>query len=135
MRIRVDELENEGISSLTKCEQMVMKTIWDAADEELGLQDVMERVNAKYKRDWKPQTVSTFLARLASKGFLKYYRKGRIFYYTILIPIDEYRSKVTSDFVDFWDNGNADQAIADLMHYRPLRPEEISGIKELLKNL
>ena len=62
--------------NMTDCELLVMKCIWDTP-EELTLPDIVTLVNEKFKKDWKPQTVSTFLARLVRKGFLEMYRKGR----------------------------------------------------------
>ena len=35
------------LENLTDCEQLVMKTVWDA-EEELSLMEVMQRVNDKY---------------------------------------------------------------------------------------
>ena len=51
---------------LTGCEKLIIKTIWDA-DEELSLMEIVQRVNDKYHKNWKPQTVSTFLAKLRKK--------------------------------------------------------------------
>ena len=34
------------LENLTDCEQLVMKTVWDA-DEELSLMEIMQRVNDK----------------------------------------------------------------------------------------
>ncbi|MDE7231929.1 MAG: BlaI/MecI/CopY family transcriptional regulator, partial [Lachnospiraceae bacterium] len=48
---------------LTDCEEMVMKTVWDA-ERELGLMDITLGLNETCKKNWKPHTVSTFLARL-----------------------------------------------------------------------
>ena len=42
------------LASLTDCEQLVMKTVWDA-EEELSLMEIMQRVNDRYHKDWKPQ--------------------------------------------------------------------------------
>lgn len=93
---------------LTDCEQLVMKTVWDAA-EELSLMEIMQRVNDCYLKEWKPQTVSTFLARLVKKGYLENYRKGRFFFYRVLIPMEEYRNQLTMDYVKFWYPGNEDE--------------------------
>lgn len=69
-----------SIERLTNCEELVMKIIWDADGEELCLMDVMDRVNSKYKKNWKPQTVSTFLARLVRKKYIQSHRNGRQFF-------------------------------------------------------
>lgn len=118
---------------LTSCEELVMKIVWDAA-EELSLMDVVYRVNEIHHKAWKPQTVSTFLARLVSKQYLRHYRQGRVFYYQVLIPLEEYTARLTNDFVEIWGHGNADEFLKDLMRIRPLRAEEIEKIKILLVN-
>ena len=96
------------LENLTDCEQLVMKTVWDS-EEELSLMEIMQRVNDKYHKEWKPQTVSTFLARLVRKGYLRHYRQGRVFFYQILVPLDEYKGQLTSDYVTFWNHDNADE--------------------------
>ena len=63
-------------NDISACEKLVMKVIWDST-EELALQEVMDGVNHENGKNWKPQTVSTFLSRLVKKGFLNMYRKGR----------------------------------------------------------
>lgn len=96
------------MEKLTDCEQLVMKAVWDAT-EELCLMEIMQRVNDRYSKEWKSQTVSTFLARLVNKGYLRHYRKGRVFFYQILIPMEEYRTQLTKDYLMFWYSGNEDE--------------------------
>jgi predicted transcriptional regulator len=119
---------------LTDCEQLVMKVVWDAEDE-LSLMEVMDRVNDKYHKNWKPQTVSTFLARLVKKGYLRHYRQGRVFFYQILVPLEEYKGQITSDYVSFWNHDNADEFLCALSNERPLRQDEIERINKLINGL
>lgn len=120
--------------ALTDCEQLVMKTVWDA-EEELSIMEIMQRVNDKYHKKWKPQTVSTFLARLVRKGYLRHYREGRVFFYQVLIPMEEYKAQMTKEYVDFWNHGNADEFLCALVQQRSLRPDEIERIKALIRRL
>lgn len=53
----------------------------------------MVTANKEFKHEWKPQTVSTFLARLVRKGYLTMIRRGRCCYYTPTILLEEYRLK------------------------------------------
>ena len=122
------------LENLTDCEQLVMKTVWDAA-EELSLMEVMQRVNDKYHKQWKPQTVSTFLARLVRKGYLRHYRQGRVFFYQILVSLDEYKGQLTNDYVSFWNHDNADEFLCALAQERPLRQDEIERIQTLIDGL
>ena len=116
---------------LTECEEVVMKTVWDS-DEELCLMEIMDKVNKKYNREWKPQTVSTFLAKLVRKGYVAHYRQGRQFYYKILVPLKEYKGKLTNEYIKFWHHENADEFLRALMKERDLRPDEIEGIKAFI---
>lgn len=99
--------------NLTDCEQLVMKTLWDA-EKEIGLMEITKRVNEAYHRDWKPQTVSTFLARLVRKSYLESYRQGRVFFYRILIPQEDYVGELAEQFITFWNGGSVDAFLAAL---------------------
>ena len=46
---------------LTAAETIVMKCIWDA-DHEMSLAEIVKNANEGYGKEWKPQTVSTYLA-------------------------------------------------------------------------
>lgn len=105
------------MEKLTECEELVMKTVWDAG-EELSLTEIMQRVNENYHKEWKPQTVSTFLGRLVRKGYLRHYRQGRVFFYQILIPLEEYKGQQAQEFVEFWHHNNADDFLRSLMAAR-----------------
>ena len=122
------------LESLTYCEQLVMKTVWDASAE-LSLMEIVQRVNSKYDKNWKPQTVSTFLARLVRKGYLRHYRQGRLFFYQILISLEVYKGKLTSDYVRFWNHDNAAEFLCTLIKERPLRLDEINRIRDFIKNV
>ena len=80
----------------SNCEKMVMSVIYDET-EEMALRDLMKKVNQKFNKNWKPQTVSTFLARLVKKDFLSSKRKGRITYYSPVYKLNEYRRKMCMD--------------------------------------
>lgn len=101
------------LQNLTSCEEMVMKTVWDA-ERELDLADITQRVNETYHKGWKPQTVSTFLARLVKKGYLKHYRQGRVFYYQILVTQKNYLEEMAERFAEFWKQENVDFFLAAL---------------------
>ncbi len=122
------------LENLTDCEELVMKTVWDA-EEELSLMEVMARVNEKYHKDWKPQTVSTFLARLVKKGYLRHYRQGRVFFYQILVPLEVYKGALTNDYVEFWNHNNADEFLCALTEERELRKDEIERIQKMIDGL
>lgn len=66
------------MDELTNCEVLAMKVIWHS-EEALSIQEITRAVNAAYDKDWKVQTVSTFLSKMVKKGYLDMQRKGRFF--------------------------------------------------------
>lgn len=80
------------IEKLTEAEEVTMKAIWDCKKEPV-LSDVVERVHGIYGRDWRPQTVSTFLAKLVRKQYIKMQRDGKNYTYKILVSEGMYRHK------------------------------------------
>ena len=60
-------------SKLSDCEEMIMKVLWDA-EEDLDLIQVTERVGVRYGKEWKLQTVATFMTRLKNKGWIDIYK-------------------------------------------------------------
>lgn len=95
-------MDTTGISA---CERMVMKVIWDS-EEELALQEVMDRVNEENGKKWKPQTVSTFLARLVHKNFLAVYRKGRYSYYQPIVSKTDFWKATMQETAQFFAQGD-----------------------------
>lgn len=101
------------MNKISNCEEKVMKIIWDAT-EDPDLRTTMNAVNEKFGFNWKPQTVSTFLARLIGKGFLTSYRKGRYAYYVPEISLEDYRREQINELVKLLYNGDVDAAKKDL---------------------
>ena len=52
--------------ALSECEVLVMKVIWQNS-EAMSIQEITSRINQRYGKDWKVQTVSTFLSRAVKK--------------------------------------------------------------------
>ena len=57
---------------LTAAETIVMKCIWDA-DHEMSLAEIVKNANEGYGKEWKPQTVSTYLAKLCLKNSAEFF--------------------------------------------------------------
>ena len=120
--------------TLSDSELFVMKVIW-RSEESLSLQDIAERVNRVYGKNWKPQTVSVFLGRIVKKNLLVSKRQGRQFYYYPTISEEEYRKKETVKCVDTLGDGKADVFFAALSQARNLTNEEKEKIRGILNEL
>ena len=86
---------------LTPAERIVMRTIW-LADHQLVLHEVLAICNEEHGKEWKAQTVSTYLSHLVQKGYLAMHRSGRYCYYEPLISWDDYMEYDVGKFAEYW---------------------------------
>lgn len=116
---------------LTESEKITMKCVWDIGDG-ARLSRIMTLANDKYGKEWKPQTVSTFLGKLVRKGFVEQYRDGRYFYYRILIDKHTYRTQMIRDDVEFWDDDSLEMYISELFDKKSFTAKERKQLKSLV---
>ena len=116
---------------LTESEKITMKCVWDIGDG-ARLSRMMTLANDKYGKEWKPQTVSTFLGKLVRKGFVEQYRDGRYFYYRILIDKHTYRTQMIRDDVEFWDDDSLEMYISELFDKKTFTAKERKQLKSLV---
>ena len=120
-------MKGENMEELTTAESMVMKTIWDHPHE-MALQEIMKLTNETYGKDWKSQTVSTYIAKLVKKGFLRMNQSGRNATYEIIIPELSYQQEQSRKFVKFWNRGSVAQFLTAFYKDHKLTKEEIEKI-------
>ena len=127
-------MKGENMEELTTAESMVMKTIWDHPHE-LALQEIMKLTNETYGKDWKSQTVSTYIAKLVKKGFLRMNQSGRNATYEIIIPELSYQQEQSRKFVKFWNRGSVAQFLTAFYKDHKLTKEEIEELRKSIDEL
>ena len=80
------------MKKVSDAEEIIMSVIW-SNEEPMALDEIRTKANAACGKDWKPQTVSTFLTRLCKKGFASSAKKGR-YHYTAYKPTGVCKSVV-----------------------------------------
>ncbi len=121
-------------NDLTNAELLVMKCIWDNT-KDLVLSEVVAIVNERYGKEWKPQTVSTYLAHLVQKRFLQMERNGKIYTYHPLIAEVDYRTKMMNSFVDFWGNGSPSEFLSAFFKNNEVDQKELDEIRKLIDGM
>ena len=91
--------------TITAIEKKVMRTIW-TTDHPMALSEMVERVNEKYHGSWKPQTISTYLAKLVKKNYLSMIRKGRIFLYFPEVAQEDFVKHEVKDLCDYYSENS-----------------------------
>lgn len=118
-------------NSLSDCEELVMRCIWDSEDD-IGVQQITQIVNERFGKAWKQQTVSTFLVRLVKKDFVEMYRKGRSFLYHPRVLRSEYLEKAVLEHVEIWNRGSVVDYICEFYKSPKLTNEDRQKIKDTI---
>ena len=66
---------SDTIQPISECEEMIMSVLWKNTD--LNVVEITELLKLRFGKDWKLQTVCTFLTRLKSKGYINIYKTKR----------------------------------------------------------
>jgi BlaI family penicillinase repressor len=86
---------------LTPAEKLVMRIIW-LSDRELVLNEILRACNEQYGKNWKSQTVSTYLSHLVQKEYLCMERNGKYCQYKPIVTVKEYLRYDAGNFSDYW---------------------------------
>jgi predicted transcriptional regulator len=131
----VEKMNEQKIGrEISGCETLIMKIVWDAK-EDIPTPELTKQLRERFQKDYARTTVVTFLQRLADKGFITTYRKGRIAYIHALKDEKSYTEKLVQDTESFWFDGDASKLVAALCHGKKLSPEEIAEIRETLDDM
>ena len=116
------------VPGISDAEMEVMQIIWKKGEPVTSteLQTVLEASG----KEWKINTILTFLARLTEKGILSAERKGRSNQYTALISEEEYKHYETLSFLNTVHGCSVKNFMAALFDGDELSREDISELRE-----
>lgn len=101
------------MKKVSDAEEIIMSIIW-SNEEPMALDEIRTKANTICGKDWKPQTVSTFLARLCKKGFTSSARKGRYYFYTPLVSRQEYVKASYNLLISRFYHGDEDEMLSEI---------------------
>ena len=111
---------------ISDAEQEIMEIIWRMSGT-ARLSAIMDELKQQGKT-WKPNTVLTFLSRLAEKGLLHVEKNGRNNEYTAAIAREEYQGSQATQFVADVFGGDAKSLIATLIQQSNLTDDDIDEL-------
>ena len=121
-------------NEISVCERMIMKVLWDS-EEDLDLMTVTERVKEEFGKEWKLQTVATFMTRLQKKKYIDIYRIGRYSHYHPLVKKDEFKMSTVSENINFFDKGSVSAFVCGLFDNVELTKEDKDAIRKKIDEL
>lgn len=116
---------------LTATEQEIMEVIW-SAENGLSFSELLDLMNEKYDKQWKPQTLRTFLGGLQKVGLVdsRGSRKSQVYY--PLYTREEYLHHWTRRLVKSTYNNSLKNFLSAFAGDDSLTEEEIKGLRDLL---
>ncbi len=118
-----------SFQKLSETEMEVMQIIWECGHPITSskLHDIFAEEKGK---EWKGQTIATFLARLVEKGVLTSTKKqGRTNIYSPRISPEEYRSKEAKSFLDTVYEGSVKNFLATLYDGKELTKDDVTELR------
>ena len=117
------------LQSLAGAEEEVMRKIWELA---VPVTSNMLLEAFSEEKGWKTQTISTFLSRLVSKGYLTAEKHGTAKIYTPTISEEQFRQMNAENLVDRIYGGSVKRMIASLIDGGHISESEIEELKQWL---
>ena len=117
--------------NLSEAEQEIMDYLWDCTDSKT-LGELLEYFNQYEDKEWKSQTLSTFMTRLSEKGMVTWTVTGRIKHYYPLLTREEFESEKAKGILDSMYNSSLKKFVATLYGGNKLSNDEVKELKEWL---
>ncbi|KMQ61484.1 transcriptional regulator [Chryseobacterium angstadtii] len=114
------------INHLTAAEENFMKLFWKL--ESFYLKDIMEQ-----HPEPKPHqnTVSTYLKILVEKGYITTQKEGRIFKYTVIVPLEEYRKFLLKELAHNFYNDSGKDILEFLFNENLISQDDLKNYFDL----
>lgn len=119
----------KNFQKLSDTEMELMQVIWEC-DGPVTSTELLH-IFAQYKgKEWKGQTISTFLARLVEKGVLIVAKQGRANRYVPRMSPEEYKLWEAQSVLDGLYQGSVKKFLSALYDGEKLSKQEIEELKQ-----
>ncbi|MGI6777433.1 MAG: BlaI/MecI/CopY family transcriptional regulator [Acetivibrionales bacterium] len=117
-----------NFQKLSETEMEVMQVIWESGHPVTSgeLLDIFARNKGK---EWKGQTIATFLARLVEKGVLTSIKQGRANIYKPRMSPEEYRRQEAKSLLETLYEGSVKNFLTTLYDGKELTKDEMTELR------
>ncbi|MEE1258404.1 MAG: BlaI/MecI/CopY family transcriptional regulator [Lachnospiraceae bacterium] len=117
---------------MSESEEMIMKYLW-ASQEGRCFNEIMEHLNNTYQKDWKKQTINTFIKRLADKGLVSYEMMGGAKRYIPTVNKEEYKKGEAKSFLDEFYQGSVYTFLSALSGGKSIDEKTAEKLRNMLE--
>lgn len=111
---------------LTAAEEQLMQLFWKL--ENFYMKDAIDRLPEP-----KPHknTISTYLKILVEKGYLDTEKQGRIYRYSVAVPLSDYKRIVTKELLAKFYNNSGSQILKFLFHEKLISQKDLADYTDV----
>lgn len=126
-------MENNVRCEMSQSESLIMDFLWKN-DGGKGFSEIMEYLNGELHKNWKKQTINTFIRHLIDKGLISAdtSQKSRR-YSAALTPTEYARGKADKILADFYD-GSVEVFLSALTGGKKLSRELADELDKMMKD-
>ena len=117
---------------MTETELEIMETLW-AKGEPIFLGELLEIFNARTDKDWKKQTMNTFLFKMQQKHLVEAVEGARFRQYQPAITREDYLEEASKAFLDRNYGGSFARMLTTLNGGAKPDEKEIEALRQILK--
>lgn len=117
---------------LTPVELELMEMFWNASGP-LSFKEIMEYLNTVLKKEWKKQTLNTYLSNMQKVGLIRTERGSYHYRYSAACTKDEYVHKWTQKLVEDSYGNSISNFVAAFTGGKKLSEEEAERLRKLLE--
>ena len=117
---------------MTDAELEIMETLW-ARGEPVFLGELLDDFNARTNKNWKKQTINTFLFKMQQQNLVRAIEGERFKRYFPVITREEYLEEATQSFLEKNYGGSCAKMLAMLSGGEKPDNNEIEALRQMLK--
>lgn len=116
---------------LSDSEREVMEVLWEKK-EPMSFAELLSYFDTCTEKNWKKQTLNTFLFRMQQKGLLEVIQEGTYRHYVPSMTREEYRLEESKAFLDRNYEGSIIKMLTAFNGGEALEKDELHELQKLL---
>ena len=118
--------------SLSDTEKKIMELLWQL-EEPLSLRETMDYLNEKLNKDWKQQTIGTYLSHLEKAGLVRIDKRfARYYLYFPACTKEEYTQKYLQKLVSESFNNSIADLVCAFTGGKKLSKKDLKELQKLI---
>lgn len=117
---------------MSDSENKIMEYLWESKQGRY-FNEIMEHLNRTYQKDWKKQTVSTFIKRLTDKGLVVSESAGNSKIYYPAMSVEEYKRGEAKSFLDEFYQGSVSAFLSALTGGKKIDEKTAEKLRNMLE--